>query len=375
MKRICLVANSGWYIYNFRINLVEEIIKNNFEINIICPQDEYSLILKDKGYKVFHWHLEASSTNLFKEFSALVELYKLFNYIKPDLIQNFTIKPIIYTSIVNKFKVTKKIVNTFTGLGHIFISSSLKSKFLRFFVIILLKYLLNEDPTSTTFQNRFDQNLFHRIGILNKKKSICIRGSGIDTEFFKSSNKKIFNPNETILLFPSRMMKEKGLIELIDACKLLKNDNIKFQLFLVGSFRNSNISAIKKRDLKQLIEELPLKILGNIRNIKSLYDEVDIVVLPSWREGLSRSLLEAASMEKAILTSNVPGCSDIVKHGKTGLLVPKKNSEAIFLGLKLLIGSPNLMRQIGLNARKRVVKNFDSKIINKQIIDLYKSLI
>ena len=188
--------------------------------------------------------------------------------------------------------------------------------------------------------------------------------------------KNYLKPNKIPkILFPSRLIYEKGLKELIAACELLWGKNIKFQLLIAGGVEFANSSLIKKKDLDKIKTNKNIKILGHIHNMYSLYQSIDIVVLPSWREGLSRTLIESAAMQKPIITSNVCGCNDVIDHGINGILIPPKDEKALSLGIELLIRNPKFAKKLGMAAREKMINEFDVSLINDQTIDIYKKLL
>ena len=177
--------------------------------------------------------------------------------------------------------------------------------------------------------------------------------------------------NEIKILFPSRIIRQKGIFELTSACKKLYEEKINFKLLIPSDPDFVNRSALSSKDIRELKESKWITFLGHVKDIKTIYDDVDIVILPSWREGLAMSLLEASAMECAIITTDVPGCNDIVDHGKSGLLVPLKDSLSILLALKMFINNPSLKKKFGKAARKKTKLYFNDEIINSQTEDLY----
>ena len=375
-KKICFVANSGWYLFNFKKELIQELILKGYEMYLICPIDKYSLLLKKSGLNLYHWNLKCFSTNPITDIISLFDLYKIYKKINPDLVHHFTIKPILYGSLIANLRKIPIFINSITGLGYIFIGQNIKAKLLRILIIPFYKLLLNKKESFTIFQNFNDQIIFKKLKIVGIRNSVCIRGSGVNTDYFFNKKNNLYSKNKIIkLLFPSRILKEKGILELLEACKKLSETKIKYKLYLAGSFDFWNDTKVTKKELINIISNLPIVILNQVNDMKALYKKVDIVILPSWREGLSKALLEAASMGKAIITTNTPGCSDIVSHGKTGLLVPLRDSESIFFAVNLLVRNSNLINEFGYEARKKVLNEFSSKIVNDKTIKLYKLLL
>ena len=201
-----------------------------------------------------------------------------------------------------------------------------------------------------------------------------IRGSGVDIKLFNKKNKTSFGKKIKVL-FPARLIKEKGIIELIEACNNLWSSNYKFTLEIAGELDKYNRSCINEKTFKNIIENKKIKFLGKSDNMLEVYKKIDFVVLPSWREGLSKSLLEAASMSLPIITTDVPGCQDIIRNNYSGILVPLRNVEKLELAIKFYLDNHLLALNYGKNARKDIMKKFSTDFINKQILNLYEDLL
>ncbi len=376
-KKIVFIANTCWYIYNFRNKLLKDIIKSNYEVFIIAPEDRYSQKLKEFGCKVFDWHLNRSSIN------PILEIYSILNLIvhlkknNPDLVHNFTLKSCLYGTIAAKFSGVKNIVNSVTGLGHLFINNSILMRLIRLFLKPIYRFVFNSKGTKIIFQNIDDQRYFLKLGVLKDiKNSFVIKGSGVDCQFFKpfdSTNSRFKKPFK--ILFPSRLILEKGIKEVLEAHNSLLKKGVNIQLLIAGEIDKGNRSAINREYKKYMLSQKNIKILGHKEDLRKVYSESDIVLLPSWREGLSRSLLEAASMSKPIITTNTPGCKDIIDHGLNGLLVPIKDPKAIELAIIFLKRNNKIAKKFGQKVRLKVVEKFDVKLINKQTFDVYKKLL
>ena len=173
-------------------------------------------------------------------------------------------------------------------------------------------------------------------------------------------------------MFPARIIKEKGILELIDACKELWKANYKFTLNIAGEIDKQNKSYLNKNYFESIINNSNINFLGKCPNMRDIYKTMDIVILPSWREGLSKSLLESAAMSLPIITTDVPGCRDIISNEYSGLLVPAKNHEKLKIAIKRYINNPDLALKFGINARETVCKKFTVQKINNKIIKIYE---
>ena len=370
-SKIILVSNTSWYIYNFRLKLLFLIKRNNYDLFLICPKDEYTGKLEKLGFKIYNWDLNRRSINPLSELISIYKLVRIYKLIKPQIVHHFTIKACIYGSISAFICNTKVIVNSFTGLGHFFISNNLIIKLIRKISRIFIRLIFSKINTKLILQNNSDRKKLLELKITTKNKSIVIPGSGIDLDYFYPQE-KVFDSNQIKLLFPSRLIKEKGILELISACILLEEEKIPIKLYIAGKLDEGNRSALSKKEITVLKGIKNICLLGHIKDMRSLYRRIDIVVLPSWREGLSKALLEAAAMGKAIITTNVPGCKEIVKHMETGLLVNINDPIQIKESIIKIYKNPGLINKFGRAARLRVKKKFEVNKINNMTIREYK---
>ena len=370
-KTILIIANCTWYLYNFRRELLEELHKKDQNLILLTTTDKYAKYIKKYFIKVNKLFLFRGSENLILEFLTIVNIFYCFLRYKPNLVHNFTIKPSIYGGIVGRFLGTEKILNHITGLGPSFFSQSKKRNLLNKIFNPIYKFAFNHKNAINIFHNNADRNTFIERGLTNFKNSQIIQGSGVDTNYFKiNPTKNKFNKKIQIL-FPARIIKEKGILELINACKELWDSNYKFILNIAGEIDFQNKSYLNKKKLNEIIKNKNINFIGKSNNMLEVYKKMDIVVLPSWREGLSKSILEASSMNLPIITTNVPGCNDIIINNYSGLLISAKDENNLKKAIKTFLENQDLAIRCGINARKIVQEKFTTNIINDQILNLY----
>tara|TARA_B100000700_G_C14992345_1_gene831955 strand:- start:246 stop:1424 length:1179 start_codon:yes stop_codon:yes gene_type:complete len=374
--KILLVANSSWYIYNFRLPLIKALKDKGYEVVIVSPEDKYTNILQKNNFKTRKWILSRVSLNPILEMNSIIDLIKIYSKEKPKLVHHFTIKACLYGTIAAKLAGIYFVINAITGLGHVFLGNRKRNILLRRLLKPIYRGVFMARRSTVVFQNADDQERLIELGITDDSRSRLIRGSGVDINYFQPKKNFVGTfSNPLQILFPSRLIKEKGIEELLQACEGLWKEGIDIELLIAGAEDDGNRSSLNKEDIDVLSREKRIKCLGHIDDMKSLYSSCDIVVLPSWREGLSRALIEAAAMEIPIITTDVPGCRDVVDHGKSGLLVPLKNHKAIALAIKLLIENPKLARKFGQEAREKVVNEFQVSLVNKSTLDQYEFLL
>ena len=372
LKTVLIVSNCTWYLYNFREKLLAELNKKGYKLILISPYDEYH----SKIYKYFskqeNLFLVRGSENPILEIITLFQLLLAYIKYRPDLVHHFTIKPCIYGGFIAKFIGIKNTINHITGLGPSFFSSRVKINFLNRIFKPIYKYSFNNKKYNliNIFHNDSDRYSFVKKGITSSEKTKTIMGSGVDHEHFKNIKSKSFNKKVQIL-FPARIIKEKGIVELIEACNELWNEKYKFTLNIAGEIDKQNRSHLKKNVFETLVDNPNIYFLGKCMNMVEIYKKMDIVVLPSWREGLSKSLLESASMSLPIITTNVPGCNDVIADQFSGIIVPVRDKVELKNAIKKCLEDPKSAINFGKNARKTIVKKFTHQIINNKIIEIY----
>ena len=376
MPSVLLVSNTSWYLYNFRLPLIRDLRKRGYRVALVAPHDEYTSLLQAEGFTVHPWLVARSSVNPLAEAHALIDLFRIYRREQPDLVHHFTIKACLYGTIAAKGARVYRVINAVTGLGHVFLGTRKRSRLLRQAIKPVYRAAFQARRSTVVFQNAADQEKLLQLGVTDGEHARLIRGSGVDIERFRPPEDSAGYFHDPLqLLFPSRLIREKGTAELLQACKRLWSDGIALELLVAGALDSGNRSAISDSELSELQANPRVRCLGHVGNMDELYAASDIVVLPSWREGLSRALIEAAAMERPIITTDVPGCRDVVDHGVSGFLVPLCDAHAIELAVRLLIENPDVARRFGKAARKKVVAEFQVSLVNQNTLDQYDRLL
>mgnify|MGYP000005748382 FL=1 len=362
MKKIAIVLNSAWQGYNFRLNLARELKNNNYDVSFLALEDEkYSSKLK-KEFNFVNIDFNAKSINPFNDLKVCFSLYKVFKTIKPDIVLNFTIKPNIYSSIISKILKIPSI-NNITGLGTVFIKKSLITQ-----VVKLLYKVSLYCSDFIFFQNSDDQQLFVDLNLLSLKKSAILPGSGVDTKKFSPQSRK--NWSTFRFLMVARLIKDKGVYEFIEAAKLLKDDTIEF--WILGERGVVNKTAIGRDEITNLSNQKVVNFFDKTDDVKSFLDRVDCVVLPSYREGCPRCIMEASSVELPVIVSDVPGCRQVVDNNVTGLYCKVRDSQDLLIKMKSILKmTTNERKRMGQRGRKKMEEEYDESIV----IESYKQKI
>ncbi|MCX6237759.1 MAG: glycosyltransferase family 4 protein [Bacteroidia bacterium] len=364
MKKIIIISNISWTISNFRLDLVKLLISNNYQVTCIADEDTFNKDsisqLKDVGADFIKLKISRKGLNPLTDLKYSINLYKILHKERPDLIINYTIKPIIYSSIISRILGIKS-MSVISGLGNIFIKNNLLSFFTKFLYAFSLQF-----PSKIYFLNQVDMSYFIDNKIVNENKTFLLNGEGINTSYY-SPLRKIDN-DKFIFLKICRLIWEKGVGQYIEAAKILKvkfKENVEFQL--IGFFDNDNPGSISKKEIEKLESEGYIHYMKDVKDVRPFLQNCDCFVLASfYREGIPRSLLEAASMEKPIITTDSVGCRDTVENGVTGYLCQPQDVVDLVEKMEIIYNSTSEERQkMGRNGRKRMISFFDEKIINQ----------
>ena len=275
----------------------------------------------------------------------------------------------IYGSFAARFAGIKNVVSSITGLGYAFINKGI----LRFIVRAMYKVAF-QGVSQVIFQNSNDKEMFLRYKLISPKKVYLVKGSGVNTEYFTSHvNDNRLNGNITFALI-SRMLWDKGVGEFVEAAKSTKRSLPTLKFLLVGSPDYGNPNTVPEKFLEDQNANGCIEWIEHVDDVKPFIVKSDVVVLPSYREGLPKVLLEAASCGRAIVATDVPGCREIVEHGINGLLVPPKNVNSLAESMLKLAKDPGLRLQMGQNGRKKVLREFDERIVIRKTMEIYKKV-
>ena len=365
MKTIILTANSSWYLYNFRGSSIKRLLSKDYKVICISPHDQYTSELQSMGC---NWHdirMSSKTKNPFVDLILIYDLFKAYKLYKPIAIFHFTIKPNIYGTWAATLSGIPSI-NNISGLGTAFVQGGLLSFFVRFL------YKISQSFAHLVFcQNDDDYQLLVNKNLVPKNKLYKLPGSGVDIQRFNPTLKQHYPKNKIFtFLYVGRMIKDKGLLELVEAISRLNSLDQICNLILCGFARNDNHSDIPKSLLESWNQLPGISWVGPSDEVEQVMAGVDAVVLPSYREGMPRSILEALAMELPVVVTNVPGCNNIVDHEINGFLCKARNIASLERALKKMLFISSEERQaMGIMGRKKIEKYFDEEIVIQSLLD------
>ncbi len=371
MKHILIIASYGPSLINFRLSLIKRLISRGYKVSIASPKERFSFNLqkklKDLGIAINIFSLSGTGLNFFKDCKTILEIYRIIQNSKPQIIISYTAKPVIYTGLVLKFFKKISYFPLITGLGYAFIDrNKIKHKAIKYLIIKLYKEAL-KSSIKIIFQNKDDQFLFLKLKIINEKKiTNVVNGSGVDLNMYPLSNL----PSKPVFLMISRLLVDKGVREYVEAAKIVRAQFPEAKFQLAGRL-DENPSGITSQELQSWINEGNIEYLGEKKMVQSILKSCKYYVLPSYREGTPRSVLEALSTGRPIITTDTPGCRETVIHEKNGLLVPIKDSNALANAMIILLEeSDGNIKKMAFESYKIAKSKYEIDLVNKSILNI-----
>lgn len=360
MKAI-LFANTDWYLYNFRLSYARYLRDLGWEVVLMTPEGNRVSEMEEAGFRHIPFNFSRKGINPLAELRTILRIKEIYREEKPDLVHHFTIKCDIYGSLAACANGVRGIVNSITGLGYLFISKNPFVMILRPLIYGLYRKALA--PSQVIFENPDDAALFLKHGLIRENHYAVISGTGVDINAFTPSEEKEEPP---IITLPSRMLWDKGIGEFVKAAGEIHKKGIPARFVLAGNTDPGNPASIPAEQLQKWHDEGIIEYWGWQENMRDLFARSAIICLPSYREGLPRTLIEASACGRPIVTTDVPGCREAVEDGMNGILVPPKDAESLEKALLCLIRDKNLRQEMGAAGRKMAEEIFALDIINRE---------
>jgi glycosyltransferase involved in cell wall biosynthesis len=361
-NKLVLIASFPGSILSFRGALIQEIQTQGYQVHVIAPRMEKTLLiaLQAQLVVVHQVDLQRTGLNPFTDARTLFQIYKLLKNIEPEFVMSYTIKPVIYGSLAAKLANVKHTFSLITGLGYAFTGRAKgKRKVIQRILHFLYKLALNTN-TVVFFQNKDDQQLFQQLGLTcNTQRVSIVNGSGININEFQP----VALPQTTDFLLIARLLGDKGVREYAKAAKMLNESHPTATCRLVG-FVDDNPDSIHESELQSWVDGGYIDFLGRLDDVKPAITQSAVYVLPSYREGTPRSVLEAMAMGRPIITTDAPGCRETVVNGVNGFLIPVKDSLAIYNKMIQFIEDKPLTEVMGAKSREIAEQKFDVHKVN-----------
>jgi len=378
--KVMLFANTDWYLYNFRRSLAAALHAAGHEVLCVSPPGPFGeRLVAELGVRWQPAPMERRSLNPVREVALLRWLAALMSRERVDLVHSFTIKSAVYGSLAarlaSRAEGVPARVNAVAGMGYVFISDDLKARVLRPVVRLLMRIALGGPGARLVLQNPDDVALFERARLVDPSRVRLIPGSGVDCSRYHERSGPRAAGGAFRVLLACRLLWDKGLAEFVEAARDLRSQGRNIEFILAGTSDPGNPAAVPESLVRAWAGEGIVQWLGHVEDMPKLLQSVDAVALPSYREGLPKSLIEAAACGLPLVTTDVPGCREVVEDGVDGLVVHVKDGPALAAAIARLQDDPALAQRLGAAARRKALDRFDERIVLRRTMDVYRELL
>ena len=367
MKKLLIVINVDYALMSHRVDLAISAKKAGFEVHIACGVTEFKEKIQEYGFILHDIKISRSGINIFKELMVFLRIFSLLRKLAPSAVHFITIKPIVYGGIASRILRLNGVIFAVSGLGYVFSSKQLKAKLIQIIIKPIYKYVFNGIRSKVILQNHHDINFMVNSNFVHKGNIVHIPGSGVSLDKYPFT----IEPKDLNILMASRILRDKGIFEFIEASKKVRKVFPEAKFTLAGGLDYGNPESISEHDLKMTLDNSNVNYIGYCHNIYNEICNCNIAVLPSYREGLPKFLIEAAACGRSSISTFAPGCSDVVDNYITGLLVPIKNSDALSDAIIFLLQNETLRNEMGKKAREKAEKIYSINHVINTHLDLY----
>ncbi|HBN8469015.1 TPA: glycosyltransferase family 4 protein [Pseudomonas aeruginosa] len=368
---LLMVINDPAFFMSHRLPIATGARSSGFDVHIATRPGQAVSRLIAEGFRHHELPLSRSGKNPFSEFYLLLSIWRLLWKLRPDILHLVTIKPVLYGGIAARLAPVKGVVAAVSGLGFVFMAKGSKASVFRSGIAWLYRRALGKKRLRVIFQNPDDRDALIGLGAITYEKSVLIRGSGVDLSLCHPAPE---SPGTPVVTLAARLLRDKGVVEFVEAANILRQRGVSAHFQLVGDLDPGNPSSIEEFDLERWRSEGTVECLGYRQDIASVFAHSHIVVLPSYREGLPKVLVEAAACGRVVVTTDVPGCRDAIEADRTGLLVPVRDAVALADAIQRLVESPELRKKMGAAGRTLAERDFAIESIVQQHLDIYRAL-
>lgn len=371
-RKLLFVVNTDSFFMSHRLPIALAALQQGFEVHVATGLTDCMDKMQALGLTIHPLSLDRRSTGAFSNGRTFFQILRVFTKVKPDVVHLVTIKPVLFGGLAARLAAVPCVVAAISGLGFVFISHGLKAKIRRWLAGWLYRLALGHQRLKVIFQNKDDQASLIKLSRLSKEKTSLIRGSGVDLAYYYPSP---IPEGQPVVILAARLLADKGVREFVQAARALKNDGNVARFVLVGEPDPGNPATISNDELKQWVSEEVIEWWGHRNDIPQTFASVYMVVLPSYREGLPKVLIEAAACGRAVITTDVPGCRDAIEPDVTGMLVPVRDSEALACAIRRLLDNPSLCEEMGRAGRELAERSFDVQQVVTQHMRIYDELL
>jgi len=373
MPKILLVANTDWYLYNFRYALMHALRERGDAVVLVSPPGAFAPRLQVEGFRWMKWPLGRRSIAPWSEARSLWALVRLYRRERPDIVHHHTIKAVFYGSLAAWLTGVPYVVNSICGRGYVFLGADWKARALRALVRPLYRRVLRAASSAVIFETAADRRYFLEQGFVTPERARLIEGVGTDPQRFAPGPEPASPP--VVVLMVARSLWDKGVGVFVEAARLLK-ERLTVRMVLVGEPDPGNPASVRRETLEEWHQQGVIEWWGWQPDMEAVYHQAHIVALPTmYGEGVPTVLIEAAACARPLVATDIPGCRSIVRHGENGLLIPPNDPFALAQALEQLALDPALRLKMGEAGRKLVLARFDHKHINQATLRVYQEVL
>ena len=371
-KRLLFVVNVDWFFVSHRLPIALAALAQGYDVHVATTMTSHHDQLVALGLVVHPLRIERTGTSLWHELSLFLALAKIMAAVRPDIAHLVTIKPVLFGSLIARWQGIPGVVAAVSGLGFIFTDTGFKAGIARLIMQSWYRVVLSNSRLKAVFQNSDDCAALMGMAAQHPNKCILIRGSGVDLSAYTA---EAFPSTPPTFLMAARLLTDKGVIEFVTAAQQLKNEGVVARFCLVGSTDPDSRSSIPESLLHVWRQVADVEIWGYRKDMPAVLSLAHVVVLPSYREGLPRVLLEAAACGRAVITTDVPGCRDAIAPGVSGLLVPVRDSAALAAAMRWMVENPMKREAMGHAARRLAEREFSIEKVVQTHLQIYQDLV
>ncbi len=369
---LLFVVNNPAFFMSHRVPVALAAQKAGYDVHVATMDGPAVADIQSLGMTHHPIPMTRSGKHPLQELGTLLALIRLFRRLRPDVVHLVTIKPVLYGGIAARLTRVPGMVAAISGLGFVFLSNSLKMRLVRAVVARLYRIALGHPNSRVIFQNANDRDLLKSLGAVREDQVVIIRGAGVDLDAYRPTPEPSAPP--VVVTMVARLLRDKGVQEFVQAARLLRERGVPVTMQLVGGLDAGNPTSATQADVDAWQRDGCVQALGERSDIAALYAAAHIAVLPSYREGLPKSLIEAAACARAVVTTDVPGCRDAIEPGVTGLLVPVRDAPALADAIARLAEDAALRQSMGTAGRALAEREFDIKQVARIHVGLYDAL-
>jgi glycosyltransferase involved in cell wall biosynthesis len=370
--RLLFLITEDWYFWSHRRSIARAARESGFDVSVATRVGDHRELMEGEGIHVLPIRLTRRNRNPFRELSAIAELISIYKRVQPSIVHHVGIKPVLYGSLAARITRVPGVVNALAGLGYLFVAEGRRAPILQYLARLAYKLALRRKCSRVIFQNEENRDLFVENRLVKKTQAVLIKGSGVNLEDFRYEAEPNGIP---VVMLAGRLLWNKGIGELVEAVERVRATGTQCRLVLVGVPDSDNPRAVPTEVLERWQAEGKVEWWGRRDDMPAVLAQSNLFVLPTtYGEGVPKILLEAAACGRAIVTTDAPGCREVVRHGENGLLVPPRDLEALSAAIRTLLLDPPLREQMGGRGRRIAQAEFSEQRVVTETLAVYRSL-